>query len=346
MPLSVVIPTHNQAQDLQRHLPAILDQDYDDFEVIVVDMASTDETKDVLEHLELLYPNLRHSHTPATARDISLERLALTLGIRTARYEWVVITHPNCRPLTSQWLHTLSTQMKDGKDIIVGVAKYDEERQTWFDYKVGFFRLWHTLANLDHIREGHPAVRADGCNLAVRKSLFLNKDAFSNHLNLLTGAEELLVNHLSNSHNTAVVTTKDAMVIEDHLPSKRLWKKQRVFYMETRRHQQNASLYRAKQNLRLLFPWLVFITLCALWPVLACFYPQEEIAISLITGLVIMVLTGVWIRNCNRAAYAIGYEHRYVLTRLLFTLALPLWNFSAWLTYLFSPKTEFCKKFV
>ena len=224
MPLSIIIPAHNQAPELQRHLPAIMEQDYDDFEVIVVDMSSTDETMKVLEDMELQYPSLRHTCTPSTARDISLERLALTLGFRSAKHEWMVVTHADCRPATSQWLRCMAEAVVEEKEILVGVAKYDEQRHTWFDYKVGFYRLWNTLANLRHIRGGHAAVRADGCNVGLRRSFILSQDGFGDHLNLLTGAEELLVNRLSTAKNTVVCDSTDAIVIEDRLPARRLWK--------------------------------------------------------------------------------------------------------------------------
>lgn len=348
-PLSIVIPTQDQASELRTHLPAIMEQDYDDFEVIVVDMASTDQTKDVLEELELRYPSLRHTRTPSTARDISLERLALTLGIRSARHEWVVITHANCQPATPQWLQTLSQQMTEDKSIVLGVAKYDEQHHTWFDNKVAFFRLWNTFANLSHTRRGHAAVRADGCNLALRRSLFLNKNGLGDHLNLLTGAEELLVNRLSTPTNTAICNSPDAIVIEDHLPDRRLWKKSRVFYIETRRHQHHTLLYRFRQNLLLLTPWVLLVALAATWPLLHHFLPGEDIAAAIITALVsLLVITaiGVWINRWNFAAHAIGYERNHYLTIPLFTLELPFWHLGARLAHRFASKTDFYKKFV
>ena len=243
----------------------------------------------------------------------------------------------------------MSQQMTEDKGIVVGVAKYDEERHTWFDSKVSFFRLWNTLANLRHVRSGHAAVRADACNLALRRSLFLSKDGLGDHLNLLTGAEELLVNRLSTAKNTAICFSPDAIIIEDRLPARRLWKKHRVFYMETRRHQHHTHLFRFRQNLWLLMPWLLLMVLIALWPLLHHFLPQEDIAVDIITALAIilaLVALGVWIGNWNRAAHVIGYERNYYLTLPLFTLELPFWNLSALLSHRLSSKTDFYKKFV
>jgi glycosyltransferase involved in cell wall biosynthesis len=348
-PFSVIIPTHNQAPALQQHLPVILKQDYDDFEVIVVDISSTDETKDVLENLELQHPNLRHTRTPQTARDISLERLALTLGIRSARHEWIVITHADCEPATDRWLQCLNAQIKESKELLIGVAKYDESRRTWFDRKVGFFRLWNTLANIRHINGGHAAMRADGCNMALRKTTFLESDGFGSHLNLLTGAEELLANRLSKPKNTAVVVDADALVVEDRLAEHRLWKQQRVFYMETRKHQKNTFLYRTKLNMRMLSFWLLFLLAIGTYPVLLYFYPEEEMATSIIAILVLLlflIYNIIALHNLNRFAHAIGYEHGFHITGFLFTLMLPFWNISAWISHCLAPESEFNKKFV
>ena len=348
-PFSIIIPTHNQAPALQQHLPVILEQDYDDFEVIVVDVSSTDETKVVLESLELQHPNLRHTRTPQTARDISLERLALTLGIRSACHEWIVITHADCEPATNRWLQCLDAQIKESTDLLIGVAKYDESHRTWFDRKVGFFRMWNTLANLQHIRSGYAAVRADGCNMALRKSLFLESDGFGSHLNLLTGAEELLANRLSKPSNTAVVDDVDALVIQDRLAEHRLWKQQRVFYMETRKHQKNTFLYRTKQNLRMLQFWLVILMAIGIFPMMHYIYPNGEVFLDTIAGLLLLLLlfyNHLSLRNLNRSARAIGYEHDFYITGFIFTLKLPLWNIAAWISHRLSPESEFSKKFV
>ena len=348
-PFSIIIPSHNQAPELRRHLPVILEQDYDEFEVIVVDVASVDETKEVLEDLELRYPTLRHTQTPASARDISLERLALTLGFRAAHYEWVIITHANCEPESSQWLQSFGKVTEKQKDILIGAAKWDEKRRSWFDYKVGFFRMWNTLANINHIRSGNAAVRCDGCNVAIRRSLFLNSDGFGDHLNLLTGAEELLVNRLSTPENTISLRTPNAIVVEDCMKAKRLWKKQRMYYMETRKYQRHTFSYRTKQNLRLILPWVTTIGLGAIWPLLHYFFPEDDLIITIIVGLVtllVLFFTFVGLNRMNRAAHILGYQRSYYLTGLLFSFELPLWNLSAWLGHLLSPKAEFCKKFV
>lgn len=363
-PLSVVITAHNQATALRRHLPTILEQDYDRFEVIVVNMGSNDETKDVLERLELQYAHLRHTYTPRSARDISLDRLALTLGIRSAAYEWVVLTHPDCEPITSQWLTRIgeiiaqpqrgvqSTSLKT-PDMVLGYAHYHRHRTTWFDRKVDFFRLWHTIVGFNHVLSHHAAVRADGCNMAFRKDYFMEQGGFSAHQNLKAGAEELLVNYTSKPDNTALMLTPSAIVLQDPMPARRLWKQQRVFYAETRRHQRHHHWYRITQGFRLLLPWLILVAAIAIPLSLALMQQREDfdidtstIFVSLIVSVLLLIIYGVVkIVSFNATAHQLG-ARRYYLSMLFFELSIPFWNLSAAITHRHTSKNEFRKKFV
>lgn len=363
-PLSVIITAHNQAHALRRHLPAILAQDYDRFEVIVVNMGSNDETKDVLERLELQYANLRHTYTPRSARDISLDRLALTLGIRSAAYDWVVLTHPDCEPVTPQWLRRIGELIADPRrsvqgaslktpDIILGFARYHRHRMTWYDSKIDFFRLWHNIVGYNFVLSRHAAVRADGCNMAIRKDYFMEHGGFSAHQNLKAGAEELLVNYTSKPDNTALLLTPSAAVLQDPMPARRLWKQQRVFYAETRRHQRNRYWYRNTQNVRLLMPWLMIILTITI-PLMMIVLQQRDsldigagtIAVSiLVAALLLIIYAVVKVVSFNTTARQLGAPSFY-LPMLLFELYLPFWNLSAAIAHRRASKNEFRKKFV
>ena len=94
----MILCARNEADNLRKILPAILEQDYPQFEVIVINDASTDETEDVLGFMEEKYPHLYHSFTPDSARYISHKKLALTLGIKASKHDWLVFTETNCMP--------------------------------------------------------------------------------------------------------------------------------------------------------------------------------------------------------------------------------------------------------
>ena len=363
-PLTVIIAAHNQAPALRRHLPAILNQDYNRFEVIVIDMASTDETKDVLERLELQYAYLRHTHTPSSARDISVERLALTLGFRAAANEWIVITRPDCEPISPHWLTRIGETIIHPKqgiqspllkkpDMVLGMARFDEQRSTWLDHKMGFYRLWNTMEGSQHVLNGHAAVRADACNIAFRKSYFFESGGFAEAQDLKAGAAELLVNHTSTPSNTALLVLPSAMVVQDMINSESIWAKRRVFYAETRRHQRHAFLYRFIQAWHQLMPWLVVFGMVL--PLLVClvvlFTRQEtEVRIYLIVlTVVLMLLLAIYtytkISSLRITTRALGCRN-YYLSLIPLELQLPLQNLISRLTRRFSKNNEFRKKFV
>lgn len=360
-PISVVIPTHNQAKALRRHLPAILSQDYDLFEVIVVNAGSTDDTKDVIERFEFQHANLHHTFTPSSARDISLDRLALTLGFRAATYDWVVVTRPDCEPASTNWLTRIgetiaspqcgpqSKRLKGEPDIVIGQTVYADSRHSWLNLKSGFARLWEDFSNFEHVLTGHAAVRADGCNLAYRKSLFIEHQGFAEHLNLKLGAEELLVNATSKSTNTALMLTPSTTVIQDPLPDERTWRKQRLFGCETRRHRRHTWFYNLRQRTRLVMPWLLF-TIVAAGIALPFFIDLETDVASLyfaaaIIGVLAIVYIGVKVSSFNRTARALGYRS-YYLSFLLFELRLPFWRLSDAIAHKRASRNEFRKKFV
>lgn len=379
-PLTVVITTHNQVGALRRHLPAFLSQDYDLYEVIVVDIGSTDETLPWLKAMELEYTNLRHLSTPASARDISLERLGLTLGIRTAGSKWVVLSEANCEPASNRWLSLLAEQLHRHTDaaIVMGFSRYQERHHGWFDHKIGFYRLWHHLANYRHLQSGHAAVRGDGCNMAIRKSLFMDKGGFAATQNLRRGACDLLVNQLSTPANTALCLDPQAAVVQDK-PTHQQWQQERMFYVETRRHQQHTWLYRTRNNLNLLWPW--FEALCMAVPFLTgivmlvlslqradatylhpwhlwhhSLLPASPTApatteivifsLFLLALLAAMVLiSSVRIRQFNNCARTLGCR-TYRLTFIVFELCMPFWAAAAWLRHRLASKNEFRKQFV
>ncbi len=208
-PVSVVICCQDEGEALERSLPAILGQENARFEVVVVDGGSADSTPEVLKRYEKTHRNLRHTFVPGSARYVSREKLAVTLGVKAAKHEWIILTRAGCTPRSSAWIETMSRSFTAGNDIALGYSnfRYDGScaaRRAIYD------RLLCQLAWFRSARRG--ASGGDGCNLAFRRSVFLSGNGYASTLDYTYGVDDLLVNSLSRPGRTAVCVSASAIV--------------------------------------------------------------------------------------------------------------------------------------
>ena len=126
--LSVLLTVQDNARELEQHLPAMLTQDYPaGFEVIVVVGKGEDDTDDVLKKLSATYPNLYTTFIPDSSRYMSRKKLAVTLGVKAARHEWILMTEASCQPASDQWLKTMARHCQEGTDMVIGYGNYNED---------------------------------------------------------------------------------------------------------------------------------------------------------------------------------------------------------------------------
>jgi glycosyltransferase involved in cell wall biosynthesis len=235
-PLSVIVCAHNEIENLKQLVPQLLSQDHENFELIVVDDRSSDGTDEYLVESASRYPKLRVvtvSHTPA---HINGKKFALTLGIKAARNEWVVLTDADCRPASPSWLKNMAGLFSDEKSIVIGISPYQREP----GLLNAFIRFEAILTMIQYVGmalAGRPYMGV-GRNLAYRKSLFLDNKGFNDHLHVTGGDDDLFVNRHASSRNVAVVLGKEAIVRS--LP-KKTW---RAYFRQKIRHLAVGRRYR------------------------------------------------------------------------------------------------------
>ncbi|MBQ2123306.1 MAG: glycosyltransferase, partial [Bacteroidaceae bacterium] len=129
--ITIVIPTSNQAQQLEQLITRLLEQNYKGgIEIIVVLYANTDNTPDLLKKLEYDHRNIRHTTVPGTAHFIDLRKLAITIGIKSVRTEWFALLDPQFIPSSTDWLTSLSCHIREGFDLIIGYENFATEDNT------------------------------------------------------------------------------------------------------------------------------------------------------------------------------------------------------------------------
>src|SRR5690554_1970858 len=126
-PVSVIIAARNEEDNLFEFLPSILEQDYKQFEVVVIDDQSVDNSASILKAYQEKYPHLRVIHLQKNQHLASGKKLALTIGIKGAKYEHLLLTDADCEPSSNQWLKSMTNQFTDRKEIALGYAPYRKE---------------------------------------------------------------------------------------------------------------------------------------------------------------------------------------------------------------------------
>ncbi|MBE7398693.1 glycosyltransferase [Bacteroides fragilis] len=336
-PLSVVICARNESENLRRNLPAILKQDYPDFEVIVINDGSTDESEDLLSELEEEYPNLYHSFTPDSARYISRKKLALTLGIKASKYDWLVFTEADCTPVSDKWLRRIARNFTPSTDIVLGYSGY-ERGKGWLHKRVSFDSLFTSLRYLGFALAGKPYMGI-GRNLAYRKELFFKVKGFSTHLNMQRGEDDLFINQIANENNTRVETSPDSVIRMQPVERYKDWKEEKVSYMAT------ARFYKGSQR------WLLGLeTATRLLFYVACLSGIVFGILSfhwLAAGLALLL----WIVRYSAQAYVInktanemGDNRSYYFTLLVFDIIRPLQSLKFRLYRLYRRKGDFMRR--
>ncbi len=210
---SVIIYSNDEASNLARLLPQILGQDYPaQFEVIVVNDGSAESTSDVVSELQMIYPNLYLTYTPDRSRNLSRKKLAITLGIKAARYDVVIMLNANSRVNSNHWLSLMARNFIDGIDVVIGYATPDIESDTFMGCRRrAFDRVAEAITYLS-AAIGNAPFRGFSYNLAYRRERFFKNKGFSRSLNLHYGDDDVFINEIANKRNTAVELCDDSIV--------------------------------------------------------------------------------------------------------------------------------------
>lgn len=336
--VSIIIPVHDHSAYLRNCLPLLLGQDYEaPFEVIVVDQQSSDETLSLLEDLEQAYPHLLHTLCPASARDISMQRLALTLGVRLAQYDWVVFLQAGCQPADAHWLSAFTAPFDEQSDAVLGISVLEPSGR-WRVRCMQFHRLWHQMMWLPSRQRTAP-FHGDPACLAYRRSLFFLHQGFASSALLTSGAEALLLNHNVPAARCAVSIARDA-ILRQKAPHPRVWTRERTFFVETRHHQHHLLGTRLRYAARLLAPPLFLLS-----GVLLCWlsWPMWQVTAAVVALWFILALARQY--SFHLTTQALGLP-AYIFTLPLLRHRIPRWDIASWLRWRSTDKRTFRRKFV
>ncbi len=270
-PVSVIICARDEAGNIAKNLPGSLVQKYPTtHEVLVVDDNSLDDSKYVLEEYQRKFKQLQIVELKQEARFIPGKKYPLSIGIKTAKHEVVLLTDADCVPASEYWIDKMQEGYDDGVEIVLGYGAF--QKRKGFLNKLIRWEAFHTaLQYLSYAKAGVPYM-ATGRNLSYKKSVFFRHKGFSAHNHLPGGDDDLFINKAATATNTNIVIDKDAFTLSQPPLTWKQWKKQK------QRHYTTGKYYKATHKFLLglyalsyffYYPCLVAAGIFYSWPLVA-----------------------------------------------------------------------------
>lgn len=273
-PVSIIICARNEEKNLKENLSFVLEQDYPDFEVVVVNDCSSDESEWVLKEYSEKYSRLKI----VTLKEHDIykhgKKFAVTIGIKAARHECLLFTDADCRPASPKWLDRMQRHFSEKTAIVLGYSPYTKSGG-FLNRLIRTETFFTALNYLSYALKGDPYMGV-GRNMAYKKSLFFRNKGFASHMHIPSGDDDLFVNQNADRSNTAIEIHPDSHVWSE--PEKRLssYNKQKIRHFGAgkeykKRHQRMLSI---QAGSAVLF-YILLAVLCGmkafLWFVLAAY---------------------------------------------------------------------------
>ena len=274
--VSVLICAKNEAENLKQFLPLILEQKYPNFEVILINDVSNDNTLEVMEDFKNKYDNIKIVNIKPIEAFWGSKKYALTLGIKAASNNFLLFTDADCKPLSKYWIKEMSAQFSNSKSIVLGYGAYKKKKNSLINKLIRFETLLTAIQYFSYAKIGIPYMGV-GRNLAYRKETFFNANGFMSHMNVRSGDDDLFVNQVANSKNTAICFTKNS--ITESLPETSF----KSWFNQKKRHVSTAKHYKPLHKFLLSIFYLSQFLFWSLSIILISFLFHWKIVITLFT---------------------------------------------------------------
>lgn len=241
-PVSVIVCARDEAANLVKNLPGALVQQYKTtHEVIVVNDNSFDESKYILEEFKKSFKQLLPVELKQEARFIPGKKFPLSIGIKTAKYEIVLLTDADCVPASEFWIEKMQEGFVDNIEIVLGYGALHKKKG--FFNKMVRWETFHTALQYLSYAQAGKAYMGVGRNLSYKKSVFFRHKGFSAHNHVPGGDDDLFINKASTKNNTAIVIEKEAFTLSEPPTSWHQWIKQKSRHYTTSKYYKGSHKF-------------------------------------------------------------------------------------------------------
>lgn len=238
-PVSVIICAKDECFNLRKNLPLILEQDYSDFEVVVVNDASCDESEELLEQFKNRYKHLKVVSITADLNFFKGKKFPLSVGIKSAKNEYLLLTDADCSPTSRIWIRKMMSGFTRGKEVVLGYSPH-RSKKSLLGSVIRFDTFYIGLQYLSFALSGN-AYMAVGRNLAYKKSLFFRNKGFQSHYKVASGDDDLFINQAATKENVAIQYDPDSHMLTEPVQSISQLIKQKKRHLGTGKYYKSSN---------------------------------------------------------------------------------------------------------
>jgi glycosyltransferase involved in cell wall biosynthesis len=230
--VSIIVCARDEAENLANNLPGVLVQTYrSTHEVVIVNDNSQDETRYLLEGLHKQFRQLNIVELKQEAKLIPGKKFPLSVGIKSAKYEVLLLTDADCVPASEYWLQKMQDAYSEGIEIVLGYGAYIKEKGI-LNILIRFETFHTALQYLSFALAGLPYMGV-GRNLSYKKQVFFRLKGFASHNHIPGGDDDLFVNMAATKENTAIVIDKEAFTLSKPQSTFGNWIRQKYRHYST-----------------------------------------------------------------------------------------------------------------
>jgi len=238
--VSVVVCAWNEKDNLRELLPLLDRQKYPAFEVLVMDDRSNDGTQAFLENEASNWPHVRFIRINREYEHITPKKYALTVGIRNAQHDIVLVTDADCRPVSEDWITGMVAHLSDEtKQIVLGFSPY-ERRPGMLNRLIRYETLYTAVQYFSLALAGRPYMGV-GRNLMYRRALFLANKGFYSHMRVMGGDDDLFMNEVATSRNTTVSLLPETFMFSKPKETFAAWRHQKRRHLSVGKHYKKSN---------------------------------------------------------------------------------------------------------
>lgn len=244
IPISVIVWAKNEQANVAKFIPILAEQEYPDFEIILIDDASNDETLEIFEAFEKQYTNIRLVKVVNNEAFWGNKKFALTLGIKAAKKDYLLFTDADCYPTSKNWIKEMSAPFTMQKTIVLGYGSYEKIKGSFLNKMIRFETMLDAVQYFSWTKMNLP-YKGVGSNLAYKKEVFFNVNGFIDHMKIRSGSDDLFINQAANKKNTTCAYSPDSFTYSQPKKSYKQW------FMHQKSHQATTAHYKLFDKLQL-----------------------------------------------------------------------------------------------